>query len=49
MEGATWKKGWLSSQEETLGPWISKRFVLRAYALAIYKDKEKVVFFILLY
>jgi hypothetical protein len=51
MEGATWMEGWLSSQDDTLGPWISKWCVLRSYALAVYKDKTKVtptqIFFLL--
>lgn len=41
LEGETWKAGWLSSQDETLGPWVSKWFVLRSYSLALYKKKKK--------
>jgi len=41
MEGAPWKSGWMSSQDNTLDPWTSKWFVLRSYSLAMYKDDKQ--------
>lgn len=41
MDGAAWKSGWMSSQDNTLDPWTSKWFVLRASSLAMYKDDKE--------
>lgn len=48
MVGTPWMVGWMCSQDNTLDPWTSKWFVLRSYALAMYKDTSRVLYFIMI-